>query len=873
MGNYNPHAPEILGQEWVPIREEDFTLSPSVNAVEMGHGFTLATSRTLQSLRYYENTAAPTAYSPGQVFLASIYARGTEHLSGPIRSVLIPVNNGGATGSGISVSTGAQVANALLAPDDGNSIGFSDVGQLTQEVAMFFATNTYNQALNGKRILGVNFKYAFIIDPRAIADQSNLNSALFIGTDTNKLAINLGNLSDEMGTYDPSSGNINFIIGTKRLGEINQMWDTTSLNVPNTSGERLPWNYTALQRFEASASQRLHMRLVVQLNNPEAVPDPAPFATLTYAALEVFFCEEQRLVIGAFQRYNATGLNLVSPGVFPMTARQNNGTYTVNPSLSAGSYTVTLSSPDTGSLYTPIQSFPKLNALREYYAIPPHPGVQVNIPAPMDATKLGDTFTAEETHILPQITIHTSGGPLTEVHVYGRQAVAQVYGSRRPEQHINDDIVGSARQYDQVRFYARRFGDTSDDLDVFGIAGTSGFASISPSDFDALPEIIDGWKEVTLRLNPVTTMGALVFPAPQFRFSAAAETNAGNRWEVLGACAPALSGIPGNLFNLAPSPHQLGTATYEPPTGSTVLLSWVPQGVGSPPVTAESADSTSDLVLIFSQDPPAVSGFSVETLTQPVTGIGLDCGLDPCCIPTSIDYNQISWTALTSLPASGFGFYELQRMDDITDWQTIMQASAITGSSFNDYEARVGITSTYRIRAVNVYNFAGPWSSEVSITITEPGIEIGCEGGHLLIFTSNSEQSGNSNLAYSTVWEGSGAVNEDFDFPEAGDVVLQKMYNKDFVTAFRPLERGGERFTRTVLVQAAAISAPTLGNFTALRDMAWAQLPYVCVRDEDGNRWFATVLVPSGRVQLNRTIYMAPVTVMEVTDTAYPVDP
>lgn len=864
MGNYNPHQPIILGQEWVPIREEDLGLSPSVNSVEVGHGFTLTTPRTLATMRYYENLAAPTPLSPGQVFLASVYRRGTEAATGPIRKVIIPVNNGGTTGSGITVN-GGSVAAALAQPDDSAAINFADIGLNQQEVAMFFATNSYAADLNGKRILGVDIKYSFMIDPRSIAQEQNLNAALFLATDGNDGVLSLGNIYNDMGIYDVSSAVAYPTYGKKRLGEINQLWETTGFVIP--SAERMPWNYTGLQRFEASAANRIHLHLFVQLNNPEAIPDPAPFATLYYAAMEVYFCEEQRIAVAGFQRYNPA-VSVVAPGAFPMTARNNNGTFTTLPVLPAGDYTVTLSSPDVGDLYAPIQTFPNLNALREYYPIPPHPGVQVNIPAPVDDTKLGQTFSQEVTHVLPQLSLHTSGGPLTEVHVYGRQAVAQVYGTNVAEQNIYDDVVGTNTDYAQVRFYARRFGETTQALDFAGLnALSTSTASISVADFDNLDEILDGWKEVTLRLSTPAVMGTLVAPDPVFRWSSAAET-AGNRWEILGAIAPALSGVPGNLFNKVPAPNQLGTATYQPTSGDTVLLKWMPGY--SPVVTAPTDDSTADAVVLFSTDPPAISGFGVTMLTQPISGIGPDCGVDPCCIPTEIFYNQVTWTAL-SVPASGFGAYELQRSDDLTDWETIMLATEVSGSSFNDHEARVGLLSSYRIRALNVYNFAGSWSTTATETIDEPGVEIGCEGGHLLIFTSNSRQDGSINLAHSSIWDST--VAEDFDFPEAGDVVLQKMYGKNFVTAFRPLERGGERFTRTILVQAAAISAPTLGDFTALRDMAWDTVPYICVRDEDGNRWFATVLVPSGRVQLNRTLYMAPVTVIEVTDVPYPVDP
>jgi hypothetical protein len=48
---------------------------------------------------------------------------------------------------------------------------------------------------------------------------------------------------------------------------------------------------------------------------------------------------------------------------------------------------------------------------------------------------------------------------------------------------------------------------------------------------------------------------------------------------------------------------------------------------------------------------------------------------------------------------------------------------------------------------------------------------------------------------------------------------------------------------------------------------------YICVRDEDGNRWFATVLVPGGRVLRDRRLYLAPIEIVEVTATPSQVNP
>jgi hypothetical protein len=153
-----------------------------------------------------------------------------------------------------------------------------------------------------------------------------------------------------------------------------------------------------------------------------------------------------------------------------------------------------------------------------------------------------------------------------------------------------------------------------------------------------------------------------------------------------------------------------------------------------------------------------------------------------------------------------------------------------------------------------------------------PGVSGSClDQAHVMIFTTNEHQSGYSNLAYSNAWEDT--VSEDFGFAEAGFTQLQPMYNRDFFTAFRPTERGGEQFTRSLLVQAAAIAPETLGDFQSLRDMAWTQVPYICVRDEDGNRWLANVTVPNGVVQNRRRLYLASVGIVEVTDTPSPVDP
>lgn len=1053
MGNYNPHAPRIIGQEWVPIRNENTTLTPAQNLIEVGHGFSLTATRVVRDGRFYIN--APPAGDPNnQVMMMGIYPAGHEEHTGPVRSVIIPVNSALITGV-TPVPLASSVSDVLLDPADGKYLLGTAISNNDITIDMKFAVSQYIQLLVNKRILGVDFLYSMTAQNGIVGDTTPFPE-MFVSAGTSFPSATVV----DMGVMEYAVGNQVDLtrIGRTRMGEIDWFWQNQS-----AVREMMPWTPTRLQAFDSGQPTSRKVRVSTGLTNWGVNQT----FQMYYGALEVFFCDEQRVAVGGAAFIAGVNTQFIqNTNTIPLRTLDD----AANPSLSAGNYTTYVSTANQGDqvdlfagegVVPPTNSSlaPTLNSIRELYAIPPHPGLRVKLPSPMGPSVLGQTFTKEDTHILPQLSLHTSAGPLTEVHVYGRQAVAQVYGTVTATQEIQDGLAGGSASWPWVRYVARRFGDTIVPLTLTG-AGQS--VSITPTEFDALDEILDGWKEITLRFTTPPTMGTGT--QPQFVWSSTGE-EAGNRWEVLGAMAPALSGTPGNLLTLTPSPHQLSIATYgQPVSGASINLGWVPQY--APYVSATVDDQTSDAFIIFAQDMPTVTGFSVTTLNMALSGIGQECGLDPCCVPTALQYNRLSWPyqqefaiqdTFSRLAASGwgsaesgqlwnlsggiladysvngsqglhtrtistnmystvspnwydsdvtvkvsyssfaaspnimvtsrfidssnhyrfrvgtntsglvslrliafiagssnflspgvatgitlatsqflwiraqtigptlkmkvwvdgteepdtwmvtaadptftsgqtgvlsesglgwtatfddfsatnpsFGHYELQRMDTVeTDWQTIMSATSPLVTGFNDYEARVGILSSYRIREVDPYDFYGLWSDTVTATIPAPGVTIGCDDGHLLIFTSNEVQDGSINLAYSSVWE-SRQVEEGFAFPESSFVQLQAMYNRDYFTAFRPIERGGEQFQRTVLVQAAAIAPETLADFTGLRDMAWADVPYICVRDEDGNRWFATVLVPSGRVLRDRRLYMAPVNIIEVTATPSPVDP
>lgn len=823
MGNYNPHAPYIIGEEWVPIRQANFTPD---DTIERGYTFGIGNATTIISGAYYVQSP-PAVPAAGAAELMAVYPAGLENQSGPIKSVIIPASAVAATGTGIS----AAIAD-LLNPSDNSFVDFTaGSAGAGGAIGISFDVASYSQQLLGKRILDVRLRYTATGSAAGLAAMQVWLSR-FPTTDDQFY---------QQGLEGSTSGGNSESIKTVSFTDLNPFWQS---GVTISNQVRIyPWRYQELANFTstAAAADRLIVRIDAGLTSLTAFTDDV---AVGYAALEVIYCEEQRVLYGG---------DFIGGTQYPATPGhkfiQLRTTAMAIPSstLAAGEYTVVDSHAQVGSSTF---GFPKplLQALRELYQLPNQRGIAVS-----RTLTLESQFTVTgNASVLPHLTLHHSGGIVTGCHAYGLQNDVPVYGSITAIQEIEDDPVGTAKTYPQVRFYARRFGDTTQALRLIDVATGTSTVSITVAEFDALPEIVDGWKEVTLRFSTPPSFATAAGDV-DWRWDSVGET-AGNQWQVLGCdgSSPA-------------APHTTGPATYYAPVGNTVSLTWM-----SPTISGTADDPNSDAVLIFSQDPPTVTGFAINTSTQAITGITLDCGVPKSCIPTGIYCNQVTWSAQTALPVTGFGYYELQRSDSITDWQTIMQATSTTVTGFCDYEARAGVLSSYRLRVLNVLDFAGSWVTGTA-TLPAPGGTggPGFAGTSLLLFTSNQQPS--SNLAYPMNWEGTPV--EQFTFPEADQVQLQRMFGKDFATAFRPLERGGERFRRVLLVSASAIPIPSLGNFRSLRDLAWAQLDYVCVRDELGNRWFATILVPAGEVRRDRTLYWAQIEISEATDTPSPVDP
>lgn len=1045
MGDYNPHAPYILGNEWVPIRNAHYVPD---RVTERGYTFRLEHTTVPVSGCYYIVETPQNFIAQACDFIA-VYPAGAENRTGPIKKLNIPASGVSLSPNPpfvIDISAGSA---ALLNPTDNISIIFGpNAPGESDELRVTFDTNLYAQQLLGKRILDLRIRYVAV----ALGDAAQVASNMTFSIKQPGLlpfsdSISFSQATQVTNITAPTT--ITYFTAT----DLNPFWNAAV--GPSAQRDVFPWRFQELDRFRTGYTPTADALVVAVAWSEDEIT-----AALTFMDLEVIYCEEARVLYGGRRttNINISGAltDFYTPG--PAAVRLRNTALVSGATLASGDYTVVVSHRDmaVNSIY---QGAPKINAVRQYYELPTLSGIQVH-----ESMTEDDVFTTTEDNVITHLTLHTASTIVTGVHAYGTSYGAPVYGTRTAIQEIEDNpSAGTGVPYPQVRFYARRFADTTVPLTLVDVATGTSTVSITVADFDALDEIVDGWREVTLRFATPPTFPVTAGDV-DWRWQATGEL-VGNQWQVLVADGPSGSWQPN------PSAAATGPATYWAPNGANVTLNWQ-----SPSISGTAEDTTSDAVLIFSQDPPAVTGFAITQLTQAVTGIGglEECGRSSQCVPVGVTYNRLTWNALgicddfsvsqvngwpnadsgqtwalsggvspdnydvssgrgqhthttvnvsrnstatvsagvsltnlrvdvgvsvtaagdtlfvgpgigtdssnmyqarlhfrsdgnaylevlrrvaavqtTIFTASVVGTYapevmwsirlawlsgvvyarawpasqpepmtwnavvadanlttftavvlrsqtgaastnvdpivywdnlvathaglvdgaiELQRSDSLTDWQTIMKThSPGCVAGFSDFEARVGLESQYRIRTLNALDFAGAWVTG-SGTIPSPGVVFAAgsgTGNSTLIFTTNEQSA--SNLAYTMQWEGTPI--EQFVFPEADEVVLQRLFGRDFVMALRPLERGGDRFERTLLVNAAAVPAPSLANFRGLRDLGWADVSYVCVRDELGNRWFATIIVPAGEVRDNRTIYLARISVVEVTDTASEVDP
>lgn len=264
---------------------------------------------------------------------------------------------------------------------------------------------------------------------------------------------------------------------------------------------------------------------------------------------------------------------------------------------------------------------------------------------------------------------------------------------------------------------------------------------------------------------------------------------------------------------------QLGPVTG--PDGGTPSISW-------------SGDLQATLMAV----PPPVTGvaaavgYTTAHHAEVCAGPGV-CG-ESGCADQGAPFVLLTWSETSDTLSTE---YEIQRKDDYD--VTYRSVAIVAGRStlhWEDYEARIGIASEYIIRSRRADGIAGDWSAPVRVSLPA--------GQVALTFTSNAATG--LAVTYPEIWTGND-VDREFEFQEYDDVEFQQIYGRERQVAFHPIERKGIRFSRTLMMNAlCTISPPTMKIFNPLRILSWAPIPYVCVRDGEGNRWYANIMVPDG---------------------------
>lgn len=264
-------------------------------------------------------------------------------------------------------------------------------------------------------------------------------------------------------------------------------------------------------------------------------------------------------------------------------------------------------------------------------------------------------------------------------------------------------------------------------------------------------------------------------------------------------------------------------------------------------VAAAEADRY-DIPATFSVAPSPMSGGDTTLLTLSVTdGVGMAVA--------GIDYVRASWTA-TALGAS-FSRYDLDRSEDGgTTWTRIAKITDEATHYFDDIEGLRDVAASYRVRSVTTAGASSDWLSCGTETPT------GATGA--LYLTSNWS------MEDSLVFHASGSDPVPA-WAQLDTSTIRTPYGVDGHWAFRPTERRLRTFAVTIYPpeQLSSTGRAGVGVFDALDDFLALSIPYVCVMDFRGDRWFADVTVGQ-EVELSPAVYTQALVITELSRSPVP---
>lgn len=255
-----------------------------------------------------------------------------------------------------------------------------------------------------------------------------------------------------------------------------------------------------------------------------------------------------------------------------------------------------------------------------------------------------------------------------------------------------------------------------------------------------------------------------------------------------------------------------------------------------------------DLSAWVSLVPDNVGSFSAMPDLQEIAGRGLQ-EWDLEGIPrVKVSWERPEVEAYDPL----FRHYEIQRRDEDGAWETVARLTDIDTERWFDYEARVGVMQEYRLRVARAITARTGFVTD-SCVLPSPGTG----------YTLTSNQNPDLNLGYVDL----AAAREGriFDHLNARKVEWREMIGRDYAVKFSPSEDRGVAFSRRFLVAALGSATRHDTVLDALLELAdRTSLPYVCVRDEHGGRWYCGLVVERSQVVGRRQVTSVEVQIREV---------
>lgn len=285
-------------------------------------------------------------------------------------------------------------------------------------------------------------------------------------------------------------------------------------------------------------------------------------------------------------------------------------------------------------------------------------------------------------------------------------------------------------------------------------------------------------------------------------------------------------------------------------TESNALTGDITYGGSTAYADVAGAVQNGDFAVTLSSIPDPLTGLTAVIDYEPLPSMG-DTS---CCDGCERAFVHLDWTS--SSLSSAFLYYEIQRSEDQTTWVTIGYEDTEATSQYDDNEALRGTIEYYRVRVVRTDGVTSAWSP-----IIQQLVPVG--EGDIVYLTSNEVPS----LSTGFVRLG---PDSSFNFLSAGEVKHLTAHNRDFQIRLAPLENRGVSFILPMLVNIGPsdpVNGAGVQAFDTVRNICENKvISYVCVLTADGERFFGSLLLPTGDRKESQKSYVANALFIETTD-------